>query len=72
MIEPKISWSLCYIRKCVMSNLQSLELDLVNINVYAIFYQNIPDGSSLRTSFTSSEFDLSKASTNSECHLAIP
>ena len=49
-----------YIRKCVIFILQYLGLDLVNINVYgvcyAIVYQNIPNGSSVRASFTSSEF----------------
>ena len=44
--------NLCYIRNCVMSIL----LDLVNINVYTIFYQNIPNGSSVIDSLTSSEF----------------
>ena len=37
--------------------LQSLGLDLVNINVYAEVYQNIPLSSRDRASFTFSEFE---------------
>ena len=36
---------------------QSLGLDLVNINVYAKVYQNIPFSSRNRAIFTFSEFD---------------
>ena len=54
-------------------NSQSLGLDLVNINVYAKVYQNIPLSSRGRTIFTFSEFGTrpSKASTNDKCHFTI-
>ena len=48
--------------------LQFLELDLVNINVSAKFYQNIPNG--LKVKFHCFQ-NLSKTSTNSKCHLTI-
>ena len=51
---------------------QSLGLDLVNINVYAKVYQNIPLGSRDRAIFTFSELALGKASTDDKCHFAIP
>ena len=51
---------------------QSLGLDLVNINVYAKVYQNIPLSSRDRAIFTFSEFALGKASTDDKCHFAIP
>ena len=46
---------------------QSLGLDLVNINVYATLYQNIPLGLKDRAIFT-----FGKASTDHKCHFAIP
>ena len=50
--------------------LQFLELDLVNINVSAKFYQNIPNG--LRVKFHSYQnLNLGKTSTNPKCHLTI-
>ena len=48
--------------------LQFLELDLVNINVSAKFYQNIPNG--LRVKFHCFQnLNLGKPSTNPKCHL---
>ena len=52
--------------------LQPLGLDLVNINVYAKVYQNIPLSSRDRAIFTFSEFGARKASTDDKCHFAIP
>ena len=50
--------------------LQFLELDLVNINVSATFYQNITN--SLRVKFHFfSNLNLGKTSTNPKCHLTI-
>ena len=50
--------------------LQFLELDLVNINVSAKFYQNIPNG--LRVKFHSFQnLNLGKTSTNPKRHLTI-
>ena len=50
--------------------LQFLELDLVNINVSAKFYQNIPNG--LRVKFHCfHNLNLGKTSTNPKCHLTI-
>ena len=50
--------------------LQSLEPDLVNINVSAKFYQNIPNG--LRVKFHCFQnLNLGKTSTNPNCHLTI-
>ena len=50
--------------------LQFLELALVNINVSAIFYQNIPNG--LRVKFHCFQnLNLGETSTNSKCHLTI-
>ena len=50
--------------------LQFLELDLVNINVSAKFYQNIPNG--LRVKFHCFQnLNLGKTSTNPKCHLTI-
>ena len=50
--------------------LQFLELDLVNINVSAKFYQYIPDG--LRVKFHCFQnLNLGKTSTNPKYHLAI-
>ena len=43
---------------------QSLGLDLVNINVYAKVYQNIPFSSRDRAIFTFQNLPLGKASTN--------
>ena len=50
--------------------LQFLELDLVNINVSAKFYQNFPNG--LRVKFHCFQnLNLGKTSTNPKCHLTI-
>ena len=50
--------------------LQFLELDLVNINASANFYQNIPN--SLRVKFHCFQnLNLGKTSTNPKCHLTI-
>ena len=50
--------------------LQFPELDLVNINVSAKFYQNIPNG--LRVKFHCFQnLNLGKTSTNPKCHLTI-
>ena len=50
--------------------LQFLGLDLVNINVSAKFYQNIPNG--LRVKFHCFQnLNLGKTSTNPKCHLTI-
>ena len=50
--------------------LQFLELDLININVSAKFYQNIPNG--LRVKFHCFQnLNLGKTSTNPKCHLTI-
>ena len=50
--------------------LQFLELDLVNINVSANFYQNISN--SLRVKFHCFQnLNLGKTSTNPKCHLTI-
>ena len=50
----------------------SLVLDLVNINVCAKVYQNIPLNLRDRAIFTFSELALGKASTDDKCHFAIP
>ena len=50
---------------------QSLGLDLVNINVNAKVYQNIPLSLRDRAIFTFPEFQLGKASTNEKCPFAI-
>ena len=52
--------------------LQSLGLDLVNINVFATFYQNIPLNLRDRAIFTFQNLALGKASTDDKCHFAIP
>ena len=50
--------------------LQFLELDLVNINVFAKVYQNISNG--LRIKFHCfKNLNLGKTSTNPKCHLTI-
>ena len=50
--------------------LQFLELDLVNVNVSAKFYQNISNG--LRVKFHCFQnLNLGKTSTNPKCHLTI-
>ena len=51
---------------------QSLGLDLVNINVYAKVFQNIPNGLRDRAIFTIQNLALGKASTDDKCHFAIP
>ena len=52
---------------------QSLGLDLVNINVYATVYQNIPLSLRDTAIFTfSHNLALGKASTIDKCHFAIP
>ena len=50
--------------------LQFFELDLVNNNVSAKFYQNIPNGLRVKIHFFQN-LDLGKTSTNSKCHLTI-
>ena len=50
---------------------QSLGLDLVNINVYAEVYQNIPLSSRDKAILTFSEFGARQASTDDKCHFAI-
>ena len=50
---------------------QSLGLDLVNINVYAEVYQNIPLSSRDKAIFTFQNLELGKASTDDKCHFAI-
>ena len=52
-----IIWSLAKPRPMKNGILQSLGLDLVNINVYANVYQNIPLSSRDRAIFTFSEFE---------------
>ena len=47
---------------------QSLGLDLVNINVYAEVYQNIPLSSRDKAIFTFQNLALGKASTDDKCH----
>ena len=51
---------------------QSLGLDLVNINVYATVYQNIPLSSRDRAIFTFSEFVTRQSLDDDKCHFAIP
>ena len=56
--------------------LQFLELDLVNINVSAKFYQNIPNGVKVKFRFFFcfvffQNLNLGKNSTNPKCHLTI-
>ena len=52
---------------------QSLGLDLVNINVYATVYQNIPLSLRDRAIFIFFQnLALGKASTDDKCHFAIP
>ena len=52
---------------------QSLGLDLVNINIYAKVYQNIPVNLRDRAIFTFSEFlALGKALTDDNFHFTIP
>ena len=51
--------------------LQSLGLDLVNINVYAEFYHNIPLSSKDKAIFTFQNLAIGKASTDDRCHFAI-
>ena len=53
-------------------SLQSFGLDLVNINVYANVYQNIPHSSRDRAIFTFSEFGTRQTLTDDKCHFAIP
>ena len=43
----------------------------VNINVFAKFYQNIPNGLRVKLHFFQN-FNLGKTSTNSKCHLINP
>ena len=50
--------------------LQFLELDLVNVNVSAKFYQNIPNGLSVKF-HCFQNLNLGKNSTNPKCHLTI-
>ena len=51
---------------------QSLGLDLVNINVYAKVYQNIPLSLRDGAIFTFQNLALGTASTDDKCHFAIP
>ena len=63
-------WRLAKPRQMINVILQFLELNLVNINVSAKFYQNIPNG--LRVKFhIFQNFELGKTSTNPKCHLTI-
>ena len=50
---------------------QSLGLDLVNMNVYAGVYQNIPLNSRDKAIFTFQNLALGKASTDDKCRFAI-
>ena len=50
--------------------LQFLELDLVNINVSAKFYQNIPNGLRVKWHWFQN-LNLGKTSTNPKCHLTF-
>ena len=50
--------------------LQFLGLDLVNVNVSANFYQNIPNGLRVNCHFCQN-LNLGKTSTNPKCHLTI-
>ena len=50
--------------------LQFFELDLVNINVSAKFYQNIPNGLIVKF-HCFQNLSLGKTSTNPKCHLTI-
>ena len=50
--------------------LQFLELDLVNINVSAKFYQHIPNGLRVKC-HCFQNLNLGKTSTNPKCHLTI-
>ena len=50
--------------------LQFLELDLVNINVSAKFYQNIPNGFRVKF-YCFQNLKLGKTSTTPKCHLTI-
>ena len=49
--------------------LQFLELDLVNINVSAKFYQNIPNSLRVKFHFFFQNLNIGKTSTNPKCHL---
>ena len=63
-------WRSAKPRSMINVILQFLELDLVNINVFAKFYQNIPNG--LRVKFHCFQnLNLGKTSTNPKCHLTI-
>ena len=63
-------WRSAKPRPMIKVILQFLELDLVNINAYAKFYQNIPNG--LRVKFHCFQnVNFGKTSTNLKCHLTI-
>ena len=63
-------WRSAKLRPMINVILQFLGLDLVNINVSANFYQNIPNG--LRVKFHCIQnLNLGKTSTNPKCHLTI-
>ena len=63
-------WRSAKPRPMINDILQFLELDLVNINVSAKFYQTIPNG--LRVKFHCFQnLNLGKNSTNPKCHLTI-
>ena len=64
-------WSSAKPRMMKNDILQSLGLDLDNINVYAEVYQNIPLSSRDKAIFTFQNLALGKASTDDKCHFAI-
>ena len=63
-------WSSANPRPIKNVSSQSLGLDLVNINVYAKVYQNIPFSSRVNFHFFQN-LNLGKTSTNHKCHLTI-
>ena len=63
-------WSSANPRPIKNVSSQSLGLDLVNINVYAKVYQNIPLSSRVNFHFFQN-LNLGKTSTNHKCHLTI-
>ena len=66
-------WSLAQPRPMKNVILQSLGLDLININVYATVYQNIPLSLRGRAIFTFSEFGVRQSLDRlKKCHFAIP
>ena len=63
-------WRSAKPRPWINKILQFLELDLVNINVSAKFYQNIPNGLNVKF-HCFQNLNLGKTSTNPKCHLTI-